>query len=61
MKRIAVFCGSSSGTNNIYRDQVEILGKYLAKKEIEIIYGGGKVGLMGILANAALSEGGQVT
>ena len=61
MKRIAVYCGSSKGTNRIYRDQVQMLGKYLAKKKIEIIYGGGKVGLMGILANAALSEGGKVT
>ena len=61
MKRIAVYCGSSTGTNGIYRDQVAMLGKYLAKKGIEIIYGGGKVGLMGILANAALNAGGKVT
>ena len=61
MKRIAVFCGSSSGTNGVYRDQAENLGKTLARKNIQVIYGGGKVGLMGILANAALEEGGRVT
>lgn len=61
MKRIAVFCGSSTGYNGIYRNQAEMLGKILAKKEIKLIYGGGKVGLMGVLANAALEAGGEVT
>ncbi len=61
MKCIAVFCGSSSGTNGVYKEQAENLGKTLAKNNIQVVYGGGKVGLMGILANAALEEGGRVT
>jgi uncharacterized protein (TIGR00730 family) len=61
MNGIAVFCGSSAGTDPIYREQVAQLGKILAKKGIRIIYGGGRVGLMGILANSALNAGGEVT
>lgn len=61
MKSIAVFCGSSSGINGIYRDQAKLLGKTLAEKNIRLIYGGGKVGLMGVLADAALEAGGEVT
>ncbi len=61
MKSISVFCGSSSGTNGIYAQQAELLGKILAKKDIQAHFGGGKVGLMGILANAVLAAGGQVT
>lgn len=61
MKCIAVFCGSSSGTNGIYRHQAEQLGKILSSRNVHIVYGGGKVGLMGILADAALNNGGSVT
>jgi hypothetical protein len=60
-KRITVFCGSSSGTNNIYLGQARLLGKELAKRDIELIYGGAKVGLMGAVADGVLSEGGIVT
>ena len=51
MKKIAVYCGSSAGPNEIYRSQAAELGKYLAEKNIHIIFGGGKVGMMGILAD----------
>jgi uncharacterized protein (TIGR00730 family) len=61
MKRIAVFCGSSAGPNEIYRTQAAQLGRYLAGKNIHVIFGGGKVGMMGILADAALEAGGKVT
>ncbi len=61
MKCIAVFCGSSSGNNKIYKESAELLGLTLAQKNIAVIYGGGKVGLMGILANAVLEAGGRVT
>lgn len=61
MKRIAVFCGSSSGSNTIYQDQARLLGKTLAKKGIHLVYGGAKVGLMGALAEGALSSAGHVT
>ncbi len=61
MKSIAVFCGSSSGNNGIYEEQAVLLGETLAQKRIRLIYGGGKVGLMGVIANAALGAGGHVT
>ena len=61
MKSIAVFCGSSIGKDGKYSDAAAQLGRTLARKNIEIIYGGGKIGLMGILADAALQEGGRVT
>ena len=61
MEKIAIYCGSSAGPNKIYRTQAAQLGKYLAEKNIHILFGGGKVGLMGILADAALEAGGKVT
>jgi len=61
MKRIAVYCGSSSGANGIYRDQAAQLGKLLAIRNIEVVFGGGKVGLMGHLATASMEAGGRVT
>ena len=61
MKSIAVFCGSSSGTNDIYKENAINLGKTLAYNDIRIVYGGGKVGLTGVIANAALGAGGHVT
>lgn len=61
MKRITVYCGSSAGNKPVYAEQAGLTGKELAKRGIEIIFGGGQVGLMGILADAALKEGGRVT
>lgn len=61
MNSIAVYCGSSSGVNGIYKAQAARLGKMLAERQTEVIFGGGKVGLMGILADAALEAGGSVT
>lgn len=58
MKRIAVYCGSSSGANDIFKTKAEILGKALAKNKIELVYGGAKVGLMGAVADGALNNGG---
>lgn len=60
MKRITIFCGSSSGTDDLYKSQATLLGQTLAKQHIEIVYGGAKVGLMGAVAEGALSEGGKV-
>ena len=60
MKRIAVFCGSSSGSNGIYKEEAVKLGRILAGRSIELVFGGGKVGLMGILADAAMEAGGSV-
>ena len=61
MKSITVFCGSSFGTEDIYRSQAMALGKSLAQKGIELVYGGANVGLMGAVADGVLSEGGRVT
>lgn len=60
MKRIAVFCGSSSGTEAVFEQEARLFGQKLARKHIELVYGGANVGLMGALANATLSEGGKV-
>lgn len=59
MKRITVFCGSSFGTEEIYKEQATLLGETLAKKNIELVYGGANVGLMGAVADAILSKGGK--
>ncbi|HEU5401863.1 MAG TPA: TIGR00730 family Rossman fold protein [Terriglobales bacterium] len=60
MRRICVFCGSSSGSRPAYRSATEKVGRYLAQREIGVVYGGGNVGLMGVLADAALAAGGEV-
>jgi len=60
MKRIAVYCGSNKGTRPAYAEAAKNLGSQLAKRGIELVYGGGCVGLMGILADAVLKNGGHV-
>lgn len=60
MKRVAVFCGSSIGFNPIYAEEAKKLGSYLAKNNIGLVYGGGKIGMMGILADAVLENNGEV-
>jgi len=60
MRRITVFCGSSLGSDEVYRLQATLLGKTLAKQNIEVVYGGAKIGLMGALADGALLQGGKV-
>ncbi|WP_291286019.1 TIGR00730 family Rossman fold protein [Flavobacterium sp.] len=59
MKRITVFCGSSFGTDEIYKEQATLLGKTLARQDIELVYGGANVGLMGAVADGVLNEGGR--
>ncbi|MCD0471561.1 TIGR00730 family Rossman fold protein [Flavobacterium sp. JAS] len=59
MKRITVFCGSSFGTEEIYKEQATLLGQTLAKQNIELVYGGANVGLMGAVADGILNEGGK--
>lgn len=60
MKRITVFCGSSLGTETEYQSQATLLGQTLAKNNIGLVYGGARIGLMGAVADGALSEGGEV-
>lgn len=60
MKRICVFCGSSTGVRPSYARTAVKLGKILAKRQIGLVYGGGNVGLMGLLADSVLEHGGDV-
>jgi uncharacterized protein (TIGR00730 family) len=59
IKRICVFCGSNSGNRAVYRDAARAFGGLLAEREIGLVYGGGRVGLMGALADAVLERGGE--
>ena len=60
MKRICVFCGSNSGANPAYLEAAERVGEFLARENIELVYGGGRVGLMGKVADTVLAHGGKV-
>lgn len=59
MRNICVFCGSSSGENEVYKSTAKLFGKLLAQNNITLVYGGGKVGLMGVMADSALKNGGK--
>ncbi len=59
MQRICVYCGSSNGNQSIYREVATQLGTLLAARGIELVYGGGRVGLMGVVADAVLAGGGS--
>ncbi len=61
MRSVCVFCGSSSGRSAVYREAAAALGTHLAEQQIDVVYGGGAVGLMGVVADAALAAGGRVT
>ncbi|MCA6068532.1 TIGR00730 family Rossman fold protein [Chryseobacterium sp. RG1] len=60
MKSITIFCGSSFGSDNVFKEQATLLGQTLAKQDIQLIYGGADVGLMGAVADGALNAGGKV-
>jgi uncharacterized protein (TIGR00730 family) len=60
IRSVAVFCGSSSHVAEVYRTAAAELGTELGVRKIRLVYGGGKIGLMGILADAALAAGGEV-
>ncbi len=59
MKRICVFCGSSPGARREYADAARAMGEALAERGLALVYGGGKVGLMGMVADAVLAAGGE--
>ena len=61
MKRICVYAGSNSGKRQEYQDAARVLGQELAARGLGLVYGGGHVGLMGVLADAVLAGGGEVT
>ncbi len=58
--KIAIFCGSSSGESPAFVEATKILGRYLANNGVDLVYGGGKVGLMGAIADSFLESGGKV-
>ena len=60
LQRICVFCGSSFGLRPAYREAAETVGRLLSQRGIELVYGGGNVGLMGAMADACLDGGGRV-
>ncbi len=60
MKSICVFCGSSTGLGGTYEEAACSLGQEMARRGLKLVYGGGAAGLMGILANTVLEEGGAV-
>ena len=60
LKSVCVFCGASPGARPIYHEAAAQLGSHIAERGLTLVYGGGAVGLMGIVANAAMEAGGEV-
>ncbi len=60
MKSVCVFCGSSEGSRPVYAEAARHMGEEIARRGLRLIYGGGKVGLMGAVANSAPAAGGEV-
>ncbi|MBI5772962.1 MAG: TIGR00730 family Rossman fold protein [Verrucomicrobia bacterium] len=60
VKSLCVFCGSSSGADSAFTTAARALGETLARQGLTLVYGGGNVGLMGVIADAALAHGGKV-
>jgi uncharacterized protein (TIGR00730 family) len=61
IKRLCVYCGSSRGGDDRYREAAVRLGTLMAEAGIELVYGGGRIGLMGLVADAVLALNGRVT
>ncbi len=60
MKSICVYCGSNAGNKPVYAERAQALGARIASEDLQLVYGGGNVGLMGIVADAVLAKGGEV-
>ena len=60
MKSIGIYCGSASGNDPAFRAEAIAAGTLIAREGLTLVYGGGKVGLMGVVADAALAAGGRV-
>lgn len=60
MKRVCVYCGSSSGSRPVYADAARALGEELVRQEIDVVYGGADKGIMGVIADTVLALGGRV-
>jgi hypothetical protein len=61
IQKISVFCGAHMGKSSDYKNAAENLGKLLANKNLEVIFGGGNVGLMKVVSDSAIEHGGRVT
>jgi hypothetical protein len=59
MKRLAVYCGSSMGTDSAFADAARSIGSAMAERGVGLVYGGGRLGLMGVVADAVLEAGGE--
>jgi uncharacterized protein (TIGR00730 family) len=60
MRRVCIFCGSSTGVRPDYREAAEAIATQLARRRVDIVFGGGCVGLMGVVADTGLAHGGHV-
>src|ERR1700712_222021 len=60
MKRVAVYCGSATPADPVYIETARTVGRTLAERKIGVVYGGGRLGLMGAVADSALAAGGEV-
>ncbi len=60
MKRLCIFCGSANGNSEKYIEQARAIGKLIANQNVGLVYGGGKVGIMGAVANSVLENKGEV-
>ncbi|MEH6560969.1 MAG: TIGR00730 family Rossman fold protein, partial [Marinobacter sp.] len=58
--KVAVYCGSRSGNEPLYAEKAKELGEFFGNNGIDLVFGGGHVGLMGIIADAVLASGGKV-
>src|SRR3712207_8706903 len=59
MKRLAVYCGSSMGSDPAFRQAAQRIGEAMAERGVGLVYGGGRLGLMGVVADAVLAAGGE--
>ncbi len=61
MRRVCVFCGSNLGDRTEYAEAARAMGRALVDRDLELVYGGGRIGLMGVLADTVLENGGRAT
>lgn len=61
MKTLAVYCGSATGTPNLYSSSTKAFAHWMVEHQFDLVYGGGAIGLMGVLADTILGDGGHVT
>ena len=60
LRRVAVYCGSAPGTDPVFSDAAKATARAMVKEEIDLVYGGGRLGLMGLIADSVLGLGGRV-